>query len=39
MRDRKGVGYRWEGGREELGGVIGGKTIVRIYYVRKSIFF
>lgn len=38
MRDIKGVG--WDGGRGKLGGVEGGETIVRIYYVSgKSIFF
>jgi hypothetical protein len=37
MRDRKG----WDPGRREggeLGGASGGKTIVRIHHVRKSLF-
>lgn len=33
-------GFRWRGGGEELGGVKGGETIIKIYYVRglKSVF-
>jgi hypothetical protein len=30
----KGEGSRWEG----LGGVEGGETIIRIYYMEKTIF-
>lgn len=35
MKDRKGVGPNGMGGAEEPGKVERGKTITRIYYVRK----
>ena len=38
MRDRKEVDLVVIVLGEELGGVEGGETIVRIYYMRKSIF-
>jgi hypothetical protein len=39
MRDVKVVGLLGREGGEELGGVEGGKNIIRMYYVRgKSIF-
>lgn len=38
MRDRKEVDLDGGQGREELGGVEGGETVTRIYYVRKTIF-
>ena len=39
MRDRKGVDLDGRDGGEELGGVEGEETVIRIYYVRKNIFF
>ena len=39
MRDRKGVDLDGRRGGEELGGVEGGETIIRIYYVRKKSIF
>ena len=38
MRDRKGVDLEGKGGGEELGGINGGKTVIRIYYMRKTYF-
>jgi hypothetical protein len=38
MGDRNGVDPDRRGGREELGGVERGETIIRIYYVRKKFF-
>jgi hypothetical protein len=38
MRDRKEVGLDARGGRENLGSIWGGKLIIRIYYMKKSIF-
>lgn len=37
MRHRKGVALDGKVGREELGGVEGGETIIRIYYVRAKV--
>jgi hypothetical protein len=38
VSDRKGENLdRWRG-EEGLGGVEGGKTVVRIYYVREKMF-
>jgi hypothetical protein len=39
MRDRKGVDPNRRGSKEELGGVEGGETIFRIYYMRKKSIF
>ena len=39
MKDRKGVDPDERGGREELGGVGGGKTVIWIDYVRKNSIF
>lgn len=36
MRGRKEVNMQEREGREELGRVEGGETIIRIYYIRKS---
>jgi hypothetical protein len=36
VRDRKGVDLDRRRGRKELGGVEGGETLIRIYYVRKQ---
>lgn len=36
-KDRKGVVLEWRGGREELGGVEGGETIIMIYYNVKNV--
>lgn len=38
-RDRKGVDWDGRGGGEGLGGVEGGETIIRIYYVRNESIF
>ena len=35
VRYRKGMGEDGLGGGEELGGVEGGETVIRIYYVKK----
>jgi hypothetical protein len=35
VRDRNGVDLDERRGREELGGVEGGETMVQIYYMRK----
>lgn len=37
-RDRKGMDANEKRGREKLGGVWGGKTIIRINSIKKSIF-
>ena len=40
MRVRKGVKPDWRGGREKLEEMKGGKTITRIYFMRKeSVFY
>jgi hypothetical protein len=39
MRDKKGVDLDGRRGGEELGGVEGGETIIRIYYVEKNPYF
>jgi hypothetical protein len=39
MRDRKRVDLDEKRCGEELGGVEGGKTILRIHYERKTIYF
>lgn len=39
MRARKGVDPEGRGGGEELGGEEGGKTIIRIYCMRKDSIF
>lgn len=39
MRDRNGVDPDEKGGREELGGIGGGETIIRMYNVRKKSIF
>lgn len=38
MRDRKGVDLGGREGREELGVVQGGETVLRLYYMKESIF-
>lgn len=38
MRERKGVDLEERGGKEELGGIEEGETIISIYCVRKNIF-
>lgn len=38
MRDRKEVDLDGRGGRENLEKVGGGKTVVKIYDVRKNLF-
>jgi hypothetical protein len=38
MRSKKGVELVWRGAREELGGVEGGETKIRIHYVKKNLF-
>lgn len=35
MRDRKEMNLDWVGIGEELGGVKGGETIVKAFYVKK----
>jgi len=37
MRNRKGLDPESRGGGEELGGVKGGETIIRIYCMRKGL--
>jgi len=39
MRDRKGVDPERRGGGEDLGGVKGGETVIRIYRMRKESIF
>lgn len=39
MGDRKGVDLDGRAGGKKLGGVEGGSTIIRIYYVRKMTIF
>jgi hypothetical protein len=39
MRDRKGLDLKGRKGREGLGGVGGGETIIRIYCMRKRVYF
>ena len=39
MRDRKGVDLEGRRGGKELGGVVGGETIVMIYYMTKEYIF
>ena len=36
MRNRKGVELGWGEGRQELGGVEGGESIISIYYMRDK---
>lgn len=38
MRDRKGLDTDGSGGEVKLGGEEGEKTIIRIYYMKVSIF-
>lgn len=39
MRERKGVNFDGRGGREDLGGVGGGETVIGIgIYCKKIIF-
>lgn len=38
MRDRKRINPDGRGGGKELGGVEGGKTIIRVYFVRRKKF-
>lgn len=39
IKDRNGVDPNARGGREEVGGVEEGKTLIRIYYMKKRIHF
>lgn len=39
IKDINGVDPDGRGGREEVGGVEEGKTVIRIYYMRISLFF
>lgn len=36
---QKGNGSGWEGGQEELGGVEGGETMVRMYCKGEELIF
>ena len=38
MRDRKGVDLHGRGREEDPGKMEGGETVMRIYYVRKTLF-
>lgn len=38
MRDGKGVDPDRRGNGEELGGSVGGETVIRIYCARKNLF-
>lgn len=38
MRDRKGVDLDGRGGKEELWGIEGRKTVISINYRRKKVF-
>lgn len=35
MRNKKGVELKERGAGEDLGGIVGGETIIRIYCMRK----
>lgn len=39
IRHRKGVDAGGRGDGEEVGGLDGGETVIRIYYVRGTIYF